>query len=386
MSNSLKETSRFLGNLGLTGPAVVLDQDRVQQNIKVMTARSAAAGARFRPHFKTHQSGAVGQWFKREGVSCITVSSLPMAEYFAEFGWKDITLAFLLNPRELPRLGELARHLDDHGGRLGLTIDSPAAARVLAEADLPVDVWFKIDVGYGRTGMEWNNASGISAIQKALGDQLRIAGFLTHSGHSYQARTRENLQAIWNTTVDRMCSARAALGGGKELLITVGDTPCCSAVESLAGVDEIRPGNFVFFDLMQLEIGSCSQYELAAAVACPVVGIYPERSCIVVHGGAVHLSKDSLDGPDGQAVYGKLGDLSIQPDGTATLGQVVPEATMVALSQEHGTIALDPDRFTALCGQLEVGDLVLAWPVHSCLACENFDQYHTLDGTVLPRR
>ncbi len=32
----------------------------------------------FRPHFKTHQSHKIGQWFRNEGVNAITVSSIKM--------------------------------------------------------------------------------------------------------------------------------------------------------------------------------------------------------------------------------------------------------------------------------------------------------------------
>ena len=72
MVDSLKDTSRYLEKLGLTGPSVVIDQDRVRRNLQVMAARAAAVGARFRPHFKTHQSGTVGMWFTQEGVGCIS--------------------------------------------------------------------------------------------------------------------------------------------------------------------------------------------------------------------------------------------------------------------------------------------------------------------------
>lgn len=385
MENELKTTSRYLRELGLTSPAVVVDEVRTRRNIGFMARRARSAGARFRPHFKTHQSGAVGQWFRDEGVTAITVSSLAMAAYFAEFGWTDITLAFLLNPLELPRLGEVARFLDRRGGRLGLTLDSPAAARALAAAGLPVDAWIKVDTGYGRTGAAWDDGPLLAAIRDALGPNIPLAGLLSHSGHSYRARTRENLQAIWDTALDRLRFARNLLGD-PALEISLGDTPCCSTVASLQGADEVRPGNFVFFDLMQLEIGSCGEAGLAAAVACPVVGVYPGRGQLVVHGGAVHLAKESLTDERGQGVFGKLGTLVTAEDGATGLGPVLHQAPLASLSQEHGVVNVDQDLFAGLLGDLEIGDLVLVYPVHSCLTCDLHRRYHTLDGGVLDRR
>lgn len=34
------------------------------------------------------------------------------------------------------------------------------------------------------------------------------------------------------------------------IIISVGDTPGISAAKNLDGIDEIRPGNYVFYDVM----------------------------------------------------------------------------------------------------------------------------------------
>ena len=89
-------------------PTLFLDSERVLRNIARMSARAAAAGVLLRPHFKTHQSVAVGDWFRDYGVTGITASSVSMAEYFAAADWRDITIALPVNPREIARIGELA--------------------------------------------------------------------------------------------------------------------------------------------------------------------------------------------------------------------------------------------------------------------------------------
>ena len=74
-----------------------------------MAGKAHANRLVFRPHFKTHQSHLIGQWFREEGVTKITASSLSMAAYFAEDGWDDITVAFPVNIREMDTINELAR-------------------------------------------------------------------------------------------------------------------------------------------------------------------------------------------------------------------------------------------------------------------------------------
>ena len=358
----LKATSEYLKSRGLTGPTVVIDETRARANIRAMAAKARASSVVFRPHFKTHQSPRVARWFADEGVDRITVSSVRMAEQFAETGWNDITIAFLLNPLEAPRITDLAAHLRRKGGRLGVTVDSVVAARIAAELD--VAVWVKIDTGYGRTGIRWDDAEHLSAVLDLI-DQP--AGLLSHTGHSYAARGRTELEKIHREAVQRMTAA------GRGLPLSLGDTPCCSAVDAFDGIAEIRPGNFVFYDLMQLQIGSCDENQIAAAAVCPVVGIYPERNQVVVQGGAVHLSKESLNTVD-RVIFGRLGHLVLPLAGQAAgLGGVLENAPVVSLSQEHGIIDVPAD----LIGQVGIGDLLIVWPIHSCLMCD-LHQEHTI--------
>jgi D-serine deaminase-like pyridoxal phosphate-dependent protein len=357
----LKATSEYLKSLGLTGPAVIVDETRARANIRAMAAKARRSGVAFRPHFKTHQSVAIGRWFADEGVDRITVSSVKMAEQFAESGWTHITMAFLVNPLEVPRIADLVAYLNRKDGRLGLTVDSVAAARSVS--DLEVAVWIKVDTGYGRTGIPWNATDRLGEV---LAEIANPTGLLTHTGHSYAVRGGNGLNELFAETVKRLTLARQGTGRA-DLKLSVGDTPCCSAAETFTGVDEIRPGNFVYYDLMQMQIGSCTESQMAAAAVCPVVGIYPERGQVVVHGGAVHLSKENLVLADGRQIHGQLGTLDLSPGGHAAgLGLVLTDAPVISLSQEHGVIAAPAEIYEAL----EIGDLVVVWPVHSCLMCD----------------
>ena len=227
-----------------------------------------------------------------------------------------------------------------------------------AQNDLAVSV--KIDTGYRRSGLAWDQGERLDAVLAACTGSLAPAGLLTHAGHAYEARSRRAVQAVYDVAIMRLQAIRAA-ANRPDLPLSFGDTPCCSLVDDLSACDEIRPGNFVFCDLMQLAIGSCGPGDLAAAVACPVIGVYPERREIVIHGGAVHLSKESLAGPDGKPCYGRLG--TVAGDG---FGEVLSGTVLTGLSQEHGVVRCD----AGLADGLVPGDLVLVWPVHSCLSCD----------------
>lgn len=361
-------------------PTLLLDRDRAQANIETMVGKAAANGIRFRPHFKTHQSAEIGEWFRAVGVDAITVSSLSMANYFADHGWTDITIAFPVNLREIEQIDALAARVDLH-----LLADAPLAIDFLvARLTHPVNLWIEVDAGYRRSGVAWNDAQTLDALAASFSrtGRLRLRGVLAHAGDTYGARSLAEVQAIYEATVARMSRARdqlQAAAGVDGLEISIGDTPACSMLASLPGVDEMRPGNFIFYDLMQLRIGACAETDIAVAVACPVVAKYPARREFVLYGGAIHLSKEALARPDGGSDFGHVALLDEHGWGPA-----LPGVHLRSLSQEHGIVAVEPDRWEEVDGSVEIGDLVAVLPVHSCLTANLLREYRTLDGGVIP--
>ena len=91
----MRETNKILKSIGISRPALLLDKEQVFSNIDKMASKAKATGVKFRPHFKTHQSAEIGNWFRDFGVTAITVSSLDMAIYFAKHGWADPRLLCL---------------------------------------------------------------------------------------------------------------------------------------------------------------------------------------------------------------------------------------------------------------------------------------------------
>jgi D-serine deaminase-like pyridoxal phosphate-dependent protein len=351
-------------------PTLLLDRGRAVRNIQRMCKKTNEQQVRFRPHFKTHQSAEIGEWFHKEGVTAITVSSVDMAEYFANSGWQDITIALPVNIRQVQAIRELSGRI-----HLGILVEAPESAAFLDEQLTgPVDVWVKIDSGLGRTGLVWNEIDPIFGLARQIiqSNKLHLRGILTHAGHTYQAKTPGEVRQLFAESVQRMLQVRdnlTALGAGR-IEVSVGDTPGCSLSESFGAVDEVRPGNFVFYDTEQYSIGACAAEDIAVALACPVVAKHPERSEAVIYGGAIHLSKDWMPG-GGPVRHG----LIALPDGTGW-GSPLEGAYVDRLSQEHGIIHLEAGDLA----RLRIGDLVCVLPVHSCLTVQVMGEYLTLEG------
>jgi len=320
----------------------------------------------FRPHFKTHQSVDVGNWFREAGVEKITVSSVKMASYFANDGWKDIFIAFPVNLLEAGEIDRLAG-----GSRLTLSVESPDVARRLAgRLTNSVGVSIKIDTGYHRTGLDPGDTAVIDQVLEEIGatGKLEFTGFYTHAGHTYMAKDRNEIERIHLRSRDLLTGlGQRYRKDFHRLVISVGDTPSCSLVRDFDGIDEIRPGNFVFYDLMQQALGACSIDEIAVVLECPVVAKHAGRMELLVHGGAVNLSKESMHFGD-RRIYGLVVTLSEK-------GWSPPweNTSVVSLSQEHGIIKTDRGHFDSV----RIGDTLGILPVHSCLTANLAEEYVT---------
>lgn len=337
---------------------MLVDKRKAVANITTMQATAAAAQVALRPHFKTHQSVPIGEWFGPAPSTAIAVSSVAMATRFATAGWRDILLAIPLNPGALSHYQQLAQQL-----RLGLTIEHEDALDTVAAVQAPVDIYIELDAGYGRTGLAVTQVARIDALlhrAQALSN-VRQLGLLLHAGNSYSSRGDDAIAAVHRHSLSALAQLLDQLSFPRQQLrISVGDTPTCSRMREFPGADEIRPGNYVFYDLMQQQIGACNWSQVALALACPVIARYPERGEVVVHGGAVHFSKDFVL-INGQPVYGQV--MQTSPDGW---GEPLAQAQLIGLSQEHGKIRMPAEQIA----QLRLGEVLVIVPAHSCLVMD----------------
>ena len=351
-------------------PALILDESKCRANIRLMAAKARLSGVIFRPHFKTHQSTEIAEWFRDEGVDSITVSSVTMAKHFGSAGWNDITIAFPLNLREVDEAEKLA-------GSINLNIlisDFEQAVYLGKRSKLRAGYFIKIDTGYKRSGVEWDDHILIMRImdEMSYNTSLRFIGFLTHAGHTYKAKSGLEIINIYNDTLFKSTSLRALFSD--KILISTGDTPSCSIIENFKEFDEIRPGNFVFYDLMQSFVGSCSLDRIALTVACPVIEKNHKRKEIIIYGGGVHLSKENIKTREGQIIFGKA--VVYSEAGWVSLSD---NDFVRSLSQEHGIISSSEELFNSI----NVGDLVGIIPVHSCMTADLLRQYHTFDDRII---
>jgi D-serine deaminase-like pyridoxal phosphate-dependent protein len=346
-------------------PAFLVDRTILQRNCTRMRDKAHASGVGFRPHVKTHKSVEIGRMQHGGMTGPITVSTLAEAEAFAAEGFRDITYAVPIAPtrEKITRAAALAQGVE----RLSVLVDSEPALRALEEFDFTFDVFLKVDCGYHRAGVDPQSPDSVRlALAMARSERVRFQGLLTHAGHSYHARDVAEIRRVAAEESGSLTRFRALLAseGVPEAHVhrSIGSTPTAAVVDRFSECEEVRPGNYVFFDAFQATIGSCTLDDVAVSVLTTVVGSYPDRGTMIVDAGALALSKDlGPDHIDPEFGYGVVCDLERRP---------LP-MRLVALSQEHGRIAAK--------SLVPVGTRLRIIPNHSCLTAAMYDAYQILD-------
>lgn len=340
-------------------PKLFIDRIRVKENLERVFHNPLFSNIEFRPHFKTHQSLEIGRIFRQLGIDKITVSSLKMAKFFAADGWQDIMIAIPLNPSDATEYSKLAEKIDLH-----VLVDSTEAAEMaLRNIHNSVTFHIKCDCGYGRAGISVEKKDRFSEILSLFKTYTNhnFGGLVSHFGDTYHADKEGIIEININGTNDlRNLKTYLETMHALPCAISIGDTPSLNyyTEEMLHEIDELRPGNFVYYDVMQYMAGHCKATDIAVALEAPILSLYPERNEVLVHAGAVHLSKEYCIMPDGQNGFG----IAVQLNENG-IGDVIENAFLDRLSQEHGILRVSPDFFKSF----KLGDSIGILPVHSCL-------------------
>lgn len=363
-----------LADLGT--PALLLDLGVLQRNLSAMSARMKKHGVALRPHLKTAKSIEIARRATEGHFGGITVSTLREAEYFVEQGIADVTYAVNIVPDKLATVARLQRR----GARVNVLTDDVEVAKAIgAQADALAAhfrVFIKIDTGYHRAGVE-PESDELLAIGRTLAaaHNVELRGVLTHAGHSYDTPGAEAIARV--AEEERVGIVRAAErlrnAGLPCPVVSAGSTPTAVHARSLAGITEMRPGNYMFFDLQQVGLGVCSRDNIAVSVLAAVTGHKKSFNRAVIDAGALALSKDlGANETLPEVGYGLVCD--------SRSGQPLPGVRVASVSQEHGWLEMASREQAFPFAALPVGQRVRVLPNHSCLTAAMYGRYYVING------
>jgi D-serine deaminase-like pyridoxal phosphate-dependent protein len=340
----------------LETPTALIDLAILESNLASMQRLADRHQVTLRPHAKTHKSLEIGTRQMGLGASGLTVATVDEALVFLNNGFKSITISRpILSDQTLDRLfGEQTQP----GADLRIVVDSEPGIRVASQAASRANdrlgVFIKIDVGLRRCGVDPDSPAPIElALQIISAPGLDFRGILSHAGQVYAADSRE--QAVDIAEAERLAMLRvrdALIGEGIDVPeVSVGSTPTVLAAPSFEGITEIRPGNYVFLDLLPIKVGVASEAEVAFSVLATIISKNSEY--FITDAGSKILSSDT----GGHGLAGAQGfGVGFPIDRYLSSDHRLP---VVGLSEEHGKLArTDFD--------LPIGTKVRIIPNHAC--------------------
>jgi D-serine deaminase-like pyridoxal phosphate-dependent protein len=348
----------------LDTPALLVDLDVLDRNVREMAEVASAAGVKLRPHTKTHKCPEIARMQVEAGATGITVAKLGEAEVMADAGLDDILVAYPIWGRaKLDRLRALAER-----AAVRVSLDSAEVAEAVGSVGRalgrPAPVLVEVDTGHHRLGRPPGEPTVELAQQVATVEGVELLGLLTHGGHAYRSGDEGDLRdAAEREGLDLVETAERCEGAGVPIReISVGSTPTARIVANVAGVTEIRPGTYVFNDVQQMRLGVATEASTAARVLVTVIA-RPDAERFVVDAGSKAFSSDGA------------GDAPRFPGKGVVAGR--PDLRLDFLTEEHGVGHLEGD------GDLRIGDRLSVVPLHVCSCVNLFDvAFGVRDGAV----
>lgn len=358
----------------LDTPCLLLDRAKLERNAERMLARCRDLGVALRPHVKTPKSLHIALICHGGDVGPITAATLREAAHFAEHGYRDILYATAIVPAKLPRLAAIQAKT---GANVSVVLDSLAVARDLAafarEAATRLDVLIEIDCGEHRSGITVDDPALLDiAAELRTTTRVKLAGVMTHAGHSYGTNDITAVRELAGHERDTALAAAGRLrqAGHPSPVVSVGSTPTILHADHLEGVTEARCGVYALWDLAQASRGMCSIDDIAATVLATVIGHNRQGRCLIIDAGALALSKDiGANRFMPAAGYGLVCD--------AATGAPLSPLAITNVHQEHGTIDVkDANWFD----RIPIGALVRILPNHTCITGAAYDAYNVVEG------
>ena len=343
----------------LDTPAVVVDLDVMERNLREMAAYCRSHNLRLRPHTKTHKIPELARTQIESGASGITVAKLGEAEVMLAAGITDLLIAYpIAGAQKTKRLAELAERAN-----ITVALDSEDVARAISDATSSrgskVGVLVELDVGFRRCGVT-NETQLLELAQKVSSlPGLEFRGVMFFPGNfsvgpDERAALRTRVNELLDRCVDAFERARVPLP-----VVSGGSTPSRYESDRFHGVNEVRPGTYIFNDRNTVGVSAASVSDCALSVLVTVVSnSVPGHA--VIDGGSKTFSSDRYQAED------ERGFGLVKED---------PAAELERLSEEHGHLNIERSE-----RRYRIGDRLTIIPNHVCSTVNMHDEIYGVRG------
>jgi D-serine deaminase-like pyridoxal phosphate-dependent protein len=308
-------------------PALIVDLDVMETNLRDMANFFASRPCKLRPHFKNHKAPMLAWKQIRAGAIGMTCATIREAEILVGHGIDSILIANEIAGHEKPeRLADLCRHAS-----VMVCVDNCPSIRDLAAAQrnrkAQIEVLIDVNIGLDRCGVIPGQAA-LDLAQYALEQGLAVRGVMGYDGHLQAVPPSPERDEIVRRGSKAIVESAALLEGAgiPAPIRSTGGTGTYAVSGDYPGITEIQAGSYLLMDNIYISRGApfhCSLTVLATVISTR------GRDHAVLDCGV-------------KAVSGERG-LPMLKD--------VPGAQLKALHAEHSIIELDSQSPSLTPGQ-----------------------------------
>jgi D-serine deaminase-like pyridoxal phosphate-dependent protein len=308
-------------------PALIVDLDAMEANLRDMANFFAGCPCKLRPHFKNHKTPMLAWKQIRAGAIGITCATMCEAEILVEHGITSILIANEIAGQEKPeRLAELSRHAS-----VMVCVDNCHSVRDLAAAQRnrksQIEVVVDINIGLNRCGVV-SGQPALDLARYALEHGLAVRGIMGYDGHLQAVPPSPERDEIVRQGSKAIVESAALLesAGIPAPIRSTGGTGTYAVSGDYPGITEIQAGSYLLMDNIYVSRGAPFQRSLTVLAT------------VISTRGREHAVLDC----GVKAVSGERGLPTLKD---------VPGARLSALHAEHAIIELDPQSPTLTPGE-----------------------------------
>ena len=332
-------------------PALVVDVRALERNIRRMADFFASRACALRPHFKAHKTPEIA---RRQlaagscaGLTCATVFEAEIAALLTD----DILIANeVIGSDPCRRVAALAKRVT-----MTIAIDSVAGLDQISaaarESGATIGALVDVNVGQNRCGVSPGSEAVVLAKRVADAPGVELRGLMGYEGHAVGIANRSQREIAVRRAMGQLVSTAGMLAdaGLPPAIVSAGGTGSYDIASAVDGITEIQAGSYALMDTDYAKLGL--PFDHALTVLGTVIS-RPVRERCVADSGHKSCAKDH-------------GNPSVKD---------IPGASVLALNDEHATIALPPE-----CG-LTVGDRLQLLPSHIDPTMNLHDAVYAVDG------
>ncbi len=333
-------------------PALLLDLDAFERNLRKMADFLAGRGVALRPHVKTHKCSEIAKRQIAAGAQGLTCAKLGEAEVMADAGVRGLLIANqIVGPLKIRRLVELAKRSD-----VIVAVEAVENAREISSAaqaaGVQVNAIIEVDTGMARCGTRPGEETLALAREMARLPGLRFRGVMGYEGHAVLVRDLEERKRLALESASALVqeAERLRADGLECEIVSAAGTGTYAITSGVPGITEIQAGSYCVMDTTYREV--TPEFGNALSILSLVISRRGDEWLVTDMGKKAATEEFGLP---------ELCD--------------APGAKLVSLSEEHAKLEiLDPS-----CA-LRPGDRVRFLPSHCCTTINLHDEFFCLRG------